>query len=172
MTMMFTSCTNQIDNPAPSPTLPKSYNLIADEYKEILLDPDLEAKFTSIIQDQGEDGPDRRARMVQWRQLRDHILAHLDNRPVIVTGDLNSYYERGGKFPAMVEGPVTNDPGSTTWALKGQTLDKIIYINPTGGPQLKPLSFAVDSATYVRPDGKTPLGDHAPVSAKFRFLPR
>lgn len=148
----------------------------------------------------GNDGPDRRARMVQWRQLRDHILAHLDNRPVIVTGDLNSYYERdsicsqvlsvieqtgratvgdawvtlerGGKFPAMVEGPVTNDPGSTTWSLKGQTLDKIIYINPTGGPQLKPLSFSVDSATYVRPDGKTPLGDHAPVSAKFRFLPR
>ena len=148
----------------------------------------------------GDDGPDRLARMVQWRQLRDHILAHLDNRPIIVTGDLNSYYERdsicsqvfnvieqtgratvgdawitlerGGKFPAMVEGPVTNDPGSTTWSLKGQTLDKIIYINPTGGPQLKPLSFSVDSATYVRADGKTPLGDHAPVSAKFRFLPR
>jgi hypothetical protein len=117
-----------------------------------------------------------------------------------VTGDLNSYYERdsiysqfitvieqsgrakasdawvmlerGGKYPDMVEGPVTNDPGSTTWALKGQTLDKIIYINPTDGPQLKPLSISVDSATYVRPDGKTPLGDHAPVSAKFRFLPR
>jgi hypothetical protein len=151
-------------------------------------------------EEKGDDGPDRRARMVQWRQLRDHILAHLDNRPVIVTGDLNSYYERdsicsqvfdviertgratvgdawitlerGGKFPAMMEAPVTNDPGSTTWALKGQTLDKIIYINPTGGPQLKPLSFSVDSATYVRPDGKTPLGDHAPVSAKFRFLPR
>ena len=148
----------------------------------------------------GNDGPDRRARMVQWRQLRDHILTHLDNRPVIVTGDLNSYYERDsicsqfisvieqtgratvgdawvmlqrdGKFPVMVEGPVTNDPGSTTWSLKGQTLDKIIYINPTGGSQLKPLTFRVDSATYVRPDGKTPLGDHAPVSAKFRFLPR
>ena len=147
----------------------------------------------------GEDGEDRRARMVQWRQLRDHILAHLDSRPVIVTGDLNSYYERDsicsqfidvieqtgratvgdawvtlerdGKFPAMVEGPVTNDPGSTTWALKGQTLDKIIYINPKGGPQLKPLSFSIDSATYVRSDGKTPLGDHAPVLAKFRFLP-
>lgn len=147
----------------------------------------------------GEDGEDRRARMVQWRQLRDHILAHLDSRPVIVTGDLNSYYERDsicsqfidvieqtgratvgdvwvtlerdGKFPAMVDGPVTNDPGSTTWALKGQTLDKIIYINPKGGPQLKPLSFSIDSATYVRADGKTSLGDHAPVSVKFRFLP-
>jgi hypothetical protein len=146
------------------------------------------------------DGPDRRARMVQWRQLRDHILAHLDERPVIVTGDLNSYYERdsicsqvfsiieesgratvgdawitlerGGKFPDMVKGPVMNDPGSTTWALKGQTLDKIIYINPKDGPKLKPLSVSVDSTTYVRPDGKTPLGDHAPVSAKFRYLPR
>ena len=148
----------------------------------------------------GADSLDRQARMVQWRQLRDHILTHLDKRPVIVTGDLNSYYERdsicsqvfsvieqtgratvgdawitlerGGKFPAMVKGPVTNDPGSTTWALKGQTLDKIIYINPTDGPHLKPLSFSVDSATYVRADGKTPLGDHAPVSAKFRFLPQ
>ena len=148
----------------------------------------------------GEDGPDRRARMIQWRQLRDHILAHLDTRPIIVTGDLNSYYERdsicsqifnvieqtgratvgdawitlerGGKYPAMVEGPVTNDPGSTTWALKGQTLDKIIYINPTDGPHLKPITVAVDSATYVRADGKTPLGDHAPLSTKFRFLPR
>lgn len=148
----------------------------------------------------GEDGPDRQARMVQWRQLRDHILAHLDSRPVIVTGDLNSYYERdsicsqvfsaieqtgraivrdawitlerGGKFPDMVEGPVTNDPGSSCWALKGQTLDKIIYVNPTDGSHLKPISFSVDSATYVRPDGKTPLGDHAPVSARFRYLPR
>lgn len=148
----------------------------------------------------GKDGEDRQARMMQWRQLRDHILAHLDSRPIIVTGDLNSYYERDsicsqfisvieqtgratvgdvwvtlerdGQFPAMVEGPVTNDPGSTTWARKGQTLDKIIYINPSGGPQLKPLTFAIDSATYVREDGKTPLGDHAPVSAKFRLLPR
>ena len=72
----------------------------------------------------------------------------------------------------MVKGPVMNDPGSTTWALKGQTLDKIIYINPKDGPKLKPLSVSVDSTTYVRPDGKTPLGDHAPVSAKFRYLPR
>ena len=42
------------DNPAPSTKLPKCYNLIADEYKEVLLDPNLEAKFASIVQDQGE----------------------------------------------------------------------------------------------------------------------
>ena len=88
-----------------------------------------------------------------------------------MVGDAWVTLERDGQFPAMVEGPVTSDPGSTTWALKGQTLDKIIYINPKGGPQLKPLSFSIDSATYVRADGKTPLGDHAPVSAKFRFMP-
>lgn len=31
----------------------------------------------------GLDGPDCSARMVQWRQLRDYILKHLDKRPVI-----------------------------------------------------------------------------------------
>ena len=34
MTMVFTSCSDKEDNPEPSPELPKSYNLIADEYKE------------------------------------------------------------------------------------------------------------------------------------------
>ena len=55
MSTLFTSCSSKDDNPVPSPALPKSYNLIADEYKEILLDPDLEAKFSSIVQDQGEN---------------------------------------------------------------------------------------------------------------------
>ena len=55
MSTLFTSCSSKDGNPVPSPALPKSYNLIADEYKEILLDPDLEAKFSSIVQDQGEN---------------------------------------------------------------------------------------------------------------------
>ena len=50
-TTLLTSCSSKEDNPAPSPTLPKSYNLIADEYKEILLDPLLEQKYASIVQD-------------------------------------------------------------------------------------------------------------------------
>lgn len=59
--MMGTSCQGfidavigTVDNPAPSTTLPKSYYLVADEYKEVLLDPLLEVKYASIVQDQGE----------------------------------------------------------------------------------------------------------------------
>ena len=36
-TIMLTSCISENDNPAPSPTVPKSYYLVADEYKEALL---------------------------------------------------------------------------------------------------------------------------------------
>ena len=59
--MMGTSCQGfidavigTVDNPAPSTTLPKSYYLVADEYKEVLLDPLLEVKYASIVQDPGE----------------------------------------------------------------------------------------------------------------------
>ena len=54
-TTVLISCADKNDNPAPSPALPKTYNLIADEYKEALLDPLLEAKFMLIEQDQGEN---------------------------------------------------------------------------------------------------------------------
>ena len=53
-TSVFMACSSKEDNPAPSTTLPKSYHLVADEYKEVLLDPLLEQKYASIVQDQGE----------------------------------------------------------------------------------------------------------------------
>ena len=40
------------------------------------------------------DGKDKAARLAQWQQLRDYIMAHLDGRPVIVAGDMNSLYHR------------------------------------------------------------------------------
>ena len=52
-TTLFASCVND-DNPAPSTTLPKSYDLLADEYKEVILDSMLWTKIASIPQDQGE----------------------------------------------------------------------------------------------------------------------
>jgi acetyl esterase/lipase len=53
-TAVLTSCSSKDDNPAPSTALPKTYNLLADEYKEPLLDPLLEVKYALIEQDQGE----------------------------------------------------------------------------------------------------------------------
>ncbi len=147
----------------------------------------------------GEDKPDREVRMMQWRQLRDSILNQLDKRPVIVCGDLNSFYERDsvklqfideiektgratvgdvfitlerhGEYPALREGSVIKDEGATSWEIDGQTLDKILYINPTGGGVLTPLTFTIDREGYVRDDGKM-LGDHYPLSATFRISPQ
>lgn len=147
---------------------------------------------------EGKDGPDRRVRLKQWIQLRDTILNHLDERPVIVMGDVNSYYcrdsvkchfidfieatgkaavsdawielERNGEFPDMVEGIVTHDEGGRGWVRQGEMLDKILFINPTDGSRLTPLSYSVDSMTYVRSDAPdVPLGDHFPVAVTFRI---
>ena len=146
----------------------------------------------------GEDAVDRRSRMVHYRDLRDHIMKHLDKRPIVVVGDMNSYYERdsveiqfineinksgratigdvwielerGGKYPALEEGVVMQDEGSRGWSRKGQTLDKIFYVNPVDAVRrLKPTSVTIDSVGYVREDGWTPLGDHSPLSAVFSF---
>ena len=51
--MVFSSCKKDTTS-SPQTTLPKSYHLVADEYKEILLDPTLEEQFASIVQDQGD----------------------------------------------------------------------------------------------------------------------
>ena len=50
---VFTSCVSS-DNPTPKSTLPKCYDLIADEYKEVILDSMLWINIASIRQDQGE----------------------------------------------------------------------------------------------------------------------
>ena len=54
ITMVLTSCSSKEDNPAPSPTLPKSYNLVADEYKEAILDDMIWTNIANTPQDQGE----------------------------------------------------------------------------------------------------------------------
>lgn len=54
------------------------------------------------------------------------------------------------------------------WSRKGETLDKILYINPVSSNiRLRPISVSIDRTGYVREDGKTPLGDHFPLSATF-----
>ena len=144
----------------------------------------------------GADGADCRARMSQWRQLRDYILSHLDKRPVIIMGDLNSWYVRdsikiqfidaiertgrakvsdvwielvnNGRYPDMIQGPVTKDPGATDWSRNGELLDKMLYINPKGGSKLYPMSIFIDKEGYQKEDG-TPLGDHTPLAVTFKI---
>lgn len=142
------------------------------------------------------DTKDKEARMAQWMQLKEDILTQFDNRPIIVVGDMNSLYKRDdvkkqfidaieetglatvrdvyvelkceGNYPAYeADAQVTDE---NIEGLDGETLDKILYINPVNGMSVQPLSFNIDKDGYMY-DGK-PLGDHYPVSAVFEIMSR
>lgn len=131
------------------------------------------------------DGRDREARLSQWQQLAADILAHLDGRPVIVAGDMNSYYRRDDFQTAFMEtieatGLATvgdawvetcldgSYPALGSEPLADETLDKILYINPVGGNSVVPVSLVVDSVGYKYND--KPLGDHFPLVATFQYV--
>ena len=142
---------------------------------------------------EGKDSLDRRARLMQWSQLRDDILSRLDTRSVIIVGDLNSYYSRdqikrnfidaieatgrakvsdawvelknGGRYPDPVSGVVYCEADGNILD-SGEVLDKVLYVNPTGGTGIHAISYQLDTVGYQH-DGK-PLGDHYPVSVTFQ----
>ena len=143
---------------------------------------------------EGKDSLDRDARLKQWNQLRDEILTRLDTRPVIIVGDLNSYYcrdqiksnfideidatgrakvydawvelQNGGKYPAPVDGIVCCETDGNILE-SGEVLDKVLYINPTSGTGIHAVSYKLDNTDYQH-DGKI-LGDHYPVSVTFQI---
>ncbi|MBR1469578.1 MAG: hypothetical protein IJ605_05660, partial [Prevotella sp.] len=145
---------------------------------------------TDLDETLGNDGGDIDARRSQWKQLREEVLAHLDERPVILLGDMNSLYPRdsiqalfidpinatghhrvsdtwveyelGGRYPAVGSGD-----RHVAYA-NGEVLDKILYINPVVGSRLKLESHRLET-DYTYDDG-TPMGDHYPVSATFSFV--
>lgn len=130
----------------------------------------------------GNDTKDKEARLAQWQQLRDHVLANLDSRPVILTGDFNSYYHRDDIVTAFIQ-PIEATGKATVgdaWievcrsgvypsigaeADAEELLDKIIYVNPVEGTAVKPVSVTIDKAGYMY-EGK-PMGDHFPLMASF-----
>ena len=143
---------------------------------------------------EGKDSLDRDARLKQWNQLRDDILTRLDIRPIIIVGDLNSYYcrdqiknkfideidatglakvydawvelQNGGKYPDPVEGVVCCETDGNILE-SGEVLDKVLYINPTSGTEIHAVSYKLDTTGYQH-DGKM-LGDHYPVSVTFQI---
>ena len=123
-----------------------------------------------------KDTKDKEARIAQWTQLKDDVLQHLDSRPIVIVGDMNSLYSRDDVKGAFFD--VINETGRGTVAdvfmelnKQGEeTLDKILYINPTMGTQIKPVAFSLDKDGYLY-EGK-PLGDHYPVTATFQVVSR
>ena len=147
--------------------------------------------------EEGKAGPDRAARQNQRKQLRDEVLNRLDDRPVIVLGDFNTFYFRDkakedfidainasgkatiadvwvelqnkGKFPDYQEDNRVRDDREEEHG--GESLDKILYINPTSASMsLKPLSYSRDMDGFKH-NGKA-LGDHFPVAATFQLTDR
>lgn len=139
------------------------------------------------------DAKDKEARIAQWIQLKDDILSQLDSRPIIIAGDMNSFYgcdnvkqefidaingtglatvsdvwvelQQQGVYPAALTPPI--NPVPMGMMESGETLDKILYINPVDGNKIQPVAFSVDRDGYQY-DGK-PLGDHYPLVATFSF---
>jgi endonuclease/exonuclease/phosphatase family metal-dependent hydrolase len=145
--------------------------------------------------EEGKSGPDRAARLNQWKQLRDAVMQSLDNRPVIILGDFNTFYFRdkvketviddinasgkatvkdawvelknNGQYPAYEEDNRIRDNREAEH--KDEPLDKVLYINPTGAEKiLRAASYERDTVTY-KYDGKA-LGDHYPVSVTFEVV--
>ncbi len=138
----------------------------------------------------GRDSMDRDTRLKQWIQLREDILAHLDSRPIVVVGDMNTLYCRdkmkevfidvinasgkgtvsdamitfakGGQFPEYIGGIIDTKDNTIH---KGETLDKILFVNPSSGSNLKVDNCKIDSIDYQY--NQQPLGDHYPLVATF-----
>lgn len=157
---------------------------LANGYEVVVYNMHMDASSDRDEQ-MGNDTKDREARQSQWVQLRAHILAHLDQRPVVVTGDMNSFYHRDDIKTVFID--AIEQTGKATvkdaWAEacnKGsyptlgsersetETLDHILYVNPVNGKGLELASFDIDKEGYTA-DGK-PLGDHYPLIAKFQLL--
>ena len=136
----------------------------------------------------GNDAKDREARLSQWEQLRQHIMERLDDRPVIVVGDMNSYYYRDPIKTVFIDaiqatGLATagdawvEQQWSGTYPELGsepqadETLDKVLYINPTEARAvIAPVGVELDKTGYTNADGQ-PLGDHYPLIARFSVTP-
>ena len=127
----------------------------------------------------GTDSLDRDCRSKQWIQLKQHIMSKLDERPVIVIGDFNTYYCRdnmksvfidainasgratcgdawiekckGGVYPELEKDTKIADDGDYLgWTIRGEMPDKILYINPTGGHSVELLSCEYDNCKQTR----------------------
>ena len=130
------------------------------------------------------DAKDKAARMAQLAQLKADVMSQLDIRPIIILGDLNSFYGRDALKTEFID--AINDSGlgtiSDVWVElqnggnyptdkaqgeeAGEMLDKILYINPATGGKIQPIAFTVDKEGYTYDE--KPLGDHYPLAATFQ----
>ncbi len=134
------------------------------------------------------DAKDKAARMAQLVQLKDDVMSQLDTRPIIILGDMNCFYGRDALKAEFIDAINNSGLGtiSDVWVElqnngsyptdqaqgrgAGETLDKILYINPATGSKIQPIAFTLDETGYMYDE--KPLGDHYPLSATFQVVDR
>ena len=139
----------------------------------------------------GDDG-DILAREKQMVQLLGHIQKKVTTRPIIIMGDFNSYYTRDRLKERLIDPIEAINDGqlhvSDCWvelscggvfpnydlaaygynSQRGESIDKILYVNNSASPvQLVLEHYRIDN-TFVGDDG-TALSDHKPAIAQFAF---
>ena len=159
---------------------------LSDGHKLVVYNMHMDASSDRDEQ-KGNDGKDREARISQWKQLRDHILKHLDDRPIIVVGDMNSFYHRDDVKTEFIDAITATGSAtvSDAWIekcnqgvypdlgaepMEGETLDKALYINPTDGNSVELVNVTLDRTHYLY-EG-LPLSDHYPLITTFRYISR
>lgn len=134
--------------------------------------------------DAGDSSDDIKARASQWEQLTNAIKNNTNGHPIIVMGDMNSRYTRDeienlfinplnatgrltvkdawielckqGVYPTLgSDALMVGDLGY----MQGEVVDKIFYINPANGIQLKAIDYSVDESADQ--------SDHKPVVVTF-----
>ena len=98
-------------------------------------------------------------------QIKSNFIDEID-----ATGRAKAYdawveLQNGGKYPDPVDGIVCCETDGNILE-SGEVLDKVLYINPTGGTEIHAVSYKLDTTDYLH-DGKM-LGDHYPVSVTFK----
>lgn len=143
---------------------------------ELTLAGGTEIVVYNMHMDAEEDGDDasgdREAREGQWKQLCEEITERLNERPIIVLGDMNSQYDCDPIKELFIDKIAATGKATVgdSWTLLGndgvEVLDKILYVNPVDGQQLTPIDYLLDKTDYMYED--KPLGDHFPVVVTFK----
>ncbi|KAL2265820.1 hypothetical protein VTJ83DRAFT_6920 [Remersonia thermophila] len=147
------------------------------------------ADFYNLHADAGVTAADLAARQDNVRQLADHMARWSAGNAVVVFGDFNSRYSRGGdtgirgllaaglrdpwvelrrggRVPAPGEEDACGNPVAAD--ARCETVDKVFY---RSGPlvRLAARDFAYDGRRFLQADGKSVLSDHNPVRAELSW---
>jgi hypothetical protein len=157
-------------------------------YSQIVIAPNHSIDFYNVHCNAGSEYMDLFARRKNITQLCDYIKSHSEGKAVIIMGDTNCRYTRGGdtireilslgfedvwiKLIRNNSIPILGDPSlmdcEPNPTSEGcEVVDKIFY-RSSAEVELTPISYQHDDVRFYYTNG-SPLSDHAPTSAKFRF---